>query len=147
MSTKLRVLYMEGDADARKLITYLLEPSHIYTAIAETISEAESMAFLDDFDVFLLDGITPFDKSLAFCRKLRAYAPQTPILFYSCYAAADEIRQGLEAGANHYLIKPYPGDLSQILFQAAGLNLSTMWPITPLPQLNHDLTTQTSASA
>ena len=135
MSTKLRVLYMEDNADSREMVTYLLEDADIDIATANTIDEAESMALAGEFDVFLLDGIIPFTNSLAFCRRLRAHAPDTPILFYSGFASTNDIAQGLEAGANEYLVKPYSGDLPQTLWQAAGPSQARNRSIDPLPQL------------
>lgn len=125
MSTKLRVLYMEDNADSREMVTYLMKNSDIDIATVNTVEEAEQLALSADFDVFLLDGIIPFKNSLALCRRLRAYAPDTPILFYSAFAGTNDIAQGLEAGADEYLIKPYSGDLTQILWKAASKSTVT----------------------
>lgn len=120
MPTKLRVLYMEDDADAQELVAYLLESLSIDVAIVETVEEAESMAVSENFDIFLLDGILPFDNTLAFCQRLRAYAPEAPIIFYSAFATKNDINAGLNAGANHYVTKPFFGDLTEILLKAAN---------------------------
>jgi DNA-binding response OmpR family regulator len=126
---------MEDNADSRAMVTYLMKNSDIAIAIAKTIDEAESMALSDPYDVFLLDGIIPFKNSLALCRRLRAHAPETPILFYSAFAGPNDIAQGLEAGANDYLIKPYSGDLIQTLWQAANQSQATKRSKAPLPEL------------
>ncbi|MEP6903132.1 MAG: response regulator, partial [Actinomycetota bacterium] len=58
---------------------------------------------------------------LDLCRRLREYAPQTPILFYSGYVYETDKRSGLEAGANAYLTKPYIDDLTETISMAIKL--------------------------
>ncbi|MEO7675091.1 MAG: response regulator, partial [Pyrinomonadaceae bacterium] len=55
--------------------------------------------------------------SLDLCRQLRQSAPATPIIFYSALGFPSDIRNGLEAGANAYLVKPYSGDLAETILQ------------------------------
>ena len=120
MPIKLRVLYMEDDADTRDMVNCLMEKSDIVIKTAESVKEAERMATSDEFDIFLLDGMIPFQNSLALCQRLRTLAPGTPVLFYSGFAGTQDIARGLGAGAIDYLVKPYAGDLKKVLWQAAA---------------------------
>ena len=40
------------------------------------------------------------------CRQMRAFDPDTPILFFSGAAYEADKKRGIEAGANAYVIKP-----------------------------------------
>ena|SRR5690606_34244184 len=120
MPIKLRVLYMENDADTRDMVNCLMEKSDIIIETVESVREAERMATSAEFDVFLLDTIIPFQSSLALCQRLRTLVPGTPVIFYSGFAGTQDIASGLGAGAIDYLIKPYAGDLTKILWQAAA---------------------------
>ena len=51
------------------------------------------------------------------CRRLRTFAPHTPILFYSGDAYEADKQKGLAAGANGYLTKPYMDDLAETILQ------------------------------
>jgi CheY-like chemotaxis protein len=44
-------------------------------------------------------------------------SPETPILFYSGLAGQDDIQEGLTAGAQGYLVKPYFGNLAETVTQ------------------------------
>lgn len=111
--TKTRVLYLEDDEDAREMVTFMLGQSDIEVAPAITAEEAWRLAKAQRFDLYLLDGMLPCGDSLDLCRDLRDYDPFTPILFYSAMAFDTDIKNGMAAGANGYLVKPYSGDLSE----------------------------------
>ncbi len=110
---KMRFLYLEADAESRRMVTFMLSQSNIEVVLADTVTEAWRLANSQNFDLFLLDGLFPGGNSLNLCRKLREYAPNTPILFYSAMGFQSDIQNGLDAGANAYLVKPYEGDLSE----------------------------------
>jgi DNA-binding response OmpR family regulator len=54
---------------------------------------------------------------LELCRRLRAFAPLAPILFYSGNAYEADRQKGLAAGASDYLTKPYMADLAATIRQ------------------------------
>jgi DNA-binding response OmpR family regulator len=58
------------------------------------------------FDLYLLDARLPDLDGFELCRRMRAFDPHTPILFFSGAAYADDKKRGIEAGADAYVIKP-----------------------------------------
>lgn len=110
---KLRFLYLEADAESRKTVTTMLGRSNIEVIVAKTADEAWRLAMNQNFDLYLLDGLLPGGDSLDLCQNLREQTPNTPILFYSELAFQADIQEGLGAGADAYLVKPYDRDLSE----------------------------------
>jgi DNA-binding response OmpR family regulator len=78
----------------------------------DSIDNAWKRAISESFDLYLLDGKVQDGKTLGLCGKLHEMSPETPILFYSGLAGQDDIQEGLTAGAQDYLVKPYFGNLA-----------------------------------
>jgi two-component system response regulator MprA len=64
-------------------------------------------------DVIVLDGLMPDLDGLEVCRRLRAAGDRTPILMLTARDAISDRIDGLDAGADDYLVKPFDvGELS-----------------------------------
>lgn len=112
-----RVLYAEDDEDSRDLVRMMCEMDGIEVVTADTINEAWQKAQTRHFDLYLLDSQFPDGDGLDLCRRLRVFAPLTPILFYSGNAFKADKKNGLAAGANDYLTKPFMGNLTETIWQ------------------------------
>jgi two-component system KDP operon response regulator KdpE len=121
-----RILYAEDDEDNRLLVRTMCDLSGIEAVTTETIAEAWQLAQSEHFDLYLLDSRFPDGDGLELCRRLREYAPHTPILIYSAHAYETDKKKGLAAGANDYLTKPYLGDLTAIIRQNIETNKKQM---------------------
>lgn len=113
-----RVLYAEDNEDSRDLVKIMCEMSGIEVVTAKTIAEAWRTAQNQHFDLYLLDSRFPDGDGLDLCRRLRSFAPFAPILFYSGNAYQADKKNGLAAGANGYLTKPYMGNLAETILQS-----------------------------
>src|SRR6202040_58067 len=60
-----------------------------------------------DYQVIVLDRMLPRLDGLSFVRKLRAQGVQTPVIYLTTMGGIDDRVQGLEAGADDYLVKPF----------------------------------------
>jgi len=107
VSEHLRVLYAENNRDACYLLTTMLKFSNIEVVAAATVGEALRLVQAEHFDLYLLDSRFSDGTGLDLCRGLRKHSPQTPILFYSGDAFKADMQNGLAAGADAYMIKPY----------------------------------------
>lgn len=103
---KKRILYVEGHEDSREMLTVLLESDGYEVASAATVTDGLSLTRLERFDLFILDSRFRDGDGVDLCRQIRAFDPDTPIMFYSSAAYESDIKAGLDAGAQHYLIKP-----------------------------------------
>jgi DNA-binding response OmpR family regulator len=102
--TRARVLLVDDEEDARELAALTLAE---YTLIcARDFDEGLRIARRGYFDLYILDCWLPDKSGVELCCAIREFDPNTPILFYSAAAYAEDIQEGLLAGAQDYLTKP-----------------------------------------
>lgn len=117
ISEHLRVLYAENDKDACFLLKTMLKFSDIEVTSAGTVEEACRLGRTEDFDLYLLDSRFSDGTGLDLCRCLRKQSPKMPILFYSGDAFKIDAENGLAAGADAYLFKPYFSEFVEKILQ------------------------------
>jgi two-component system, OmpR family, response regulator len=75
---------------------------------------AEARAFIsmvkDDYDTVLLDRMLPDEDGLELCRWLRGRGSRVPVLMLTARDAVPDRIEGLDAGADDYLTKPFSFD-------------------------------------
>jgi DNA-binding response OmpR family regulator len=97
------------------MVTCVLSLAGIKVVTADTASEGLNAARNGSFDLFLLDSLLPDRSGVELCADLRELFPRIPVLFYSALAFESDVRNGLDAGAEGYLIKPFNGDLAKTI--------------------------------
>ena len=115
--TKCRVLYVDDNEDTRHLIELLLTQSGYEVKTAGSATEALSMARKKQFEIYILDNRMPDMSGIELLGRLRAFDPDTPVVFYSAAAMEDDRRLALEAGAAAYITKP--AELDQFLYRVS----------------------------
>ena len=108
--TNRRILCAEANDDVCRMLRAFLRPDGYQLESAATVAVAISLARSEGFDLYLLGDRFPDGTGLGLCRRIRKIKPQTPILFFSSMGAQADQEQGLEAGAQAYLIKPHDLD-------------------------------------
>jgi DNA-binding response OmpR family regulator len=104
---QMRILIVEDDRRlARQLKKGLDEHSHS-ASVAFDGSEGMEAARNGGFDVLVLDVMLPGMDGFSIVRKLRGLKVTTPILLLTARDAAEDVIQGLDAGADDYLTKPF----------------------------------------
>jgi two-component system OmpR family response regulator len=101
-------LIIEDDqANARYLANGLMELGHVVTVCGDGASGLEN-AIKDQWDVIILDRILPNNvDGLSILSTLRALGKNTPVLVLSALSAVDDRVDGLRAGGDDYLVKPF----------------------------------------
>lgn len=69
--------------------------------------EAEEFAEAASYDAIILDIMLPRKDGIAVCRALRSRKINTPILMLTARDAIEDRVQGLDSGADDYLVKPF----------------------------------------
>ena len=115
----MRILTIEDDdAAASYLVKGLSESGHV----ADRAADGEtglSMALSAPYDALIVDRILPGQDGLSLVRRLRALDVTTPVLFLTALGEVDQRVEGLRAGGDDYLVKPYA--LSELLARVEGL--------------------------
>ena len=101
-----RVLCVDDDEDSRLMLITLLKSALIEAKAVGTAAQALSSIQTERFDLYLLDVSLPDLDGFDLCRRMRDFDPDTPILFFSGAAYEADEKQGIEAGADAYFIKP-----------------------------------------
>jgi DNA-binding response OmpR family regulator len=107
-----KILIAEDEADIRRLITYILQYAGFQVIEAWNGREAVDKALAEAPDLVLLDVRMPRMNGYDACRALKAQEStrRIPVVFLSARGQEAEIKQGLELGAEEYILKPFAPD-------------------------------------
>ncbi|MFI4897454.1 MAG: response regulator transcription factor [Phycisphaerales bacterium JB059] len=84
---------------------------HGYAAdVCHTGFEGEELAAVEPFDLVLLDLMLPDRDGVEVCRNLRRRCVDTPVLMLTALSGTENKVDGLDAGADDYLTKPFEFD-------------------------------------
>lgn len=102
-----RVVCVDDDWDTCEMVRAVLNSSGYDVLTATTVREGLSLIRRGGCDLILLDGRLPDGTGVEMCRAIRAFDPETPILFCSGADDRSDIERAMRAGAQGYLVKPY----------------------------------------
>jgi two-component system OmpR family response regulator len=103
----MRVLLIEDDPDtATYVIRGLEEEGHTTDHIADG-REGVSQAMSEPYDVAIVDRMLPGLDGLSLVKTLRAGGRKVPVLFLTALGGVDDRVDGLDAGGDDYLVKPF----------------------------------------
>jgi two-component system, OmpR family, response regulator MprA len=102
-----RVLIVDDDAAIVRMLRRTLDAEGFETATAGDGGGALARAERFVPDVIVLDRVMPGLDGLAVARRLRSKGDATPILMLTARDAVADRVEGLESGADDYLVKPF----------------------------------------
>lgn len=102
-----RVLVVDDDPALRRSLDRVLRLADYDVALAEGGQTALGALAGADFSLVVLDVAMPAPDGLEVLRRLRASGDRTPVLMLTARAAVPDRVDGLEAGADDYLVKPF----------------------------------------
>jgi DNA-binding response OmpR family regulator len=103
----MRVLLIEDDRKAAKLLAKGLHEEGFVVDVAPTGEEGEEQAAVNEYDVIVLDWLLPGKDGITVCQSLRARDLTTPILMLTARDGLADRVKGLSTGADDYLTKPF----------------------------------------
>ena len=103
----MRLLIVEDEpVAATVLATGLREHAYAVDVVADGVAALEQIS-INDYDLLILDVLLPGINGLDVCDRLRADGATLPILMLTARGGPDHRVEGLDAGADDYLAKPY----------------------------------------
>jgi two-component system OmpR family response regulator len=103
----MRILLIEDD---RKTAGYIArgfaEAGHVCDVLANG-RQALVQATHEPYDVFVVDRMVPELDGLSLVKAVRAAGVKVPVLFLTAIGGVDDRVEGLEAGGDDYLVKPF----------------------------------------
>ena len=102
-----RILIVEDDHRIANTIKKGLEQESFLVAVSYDGQEGFDFASSEDYDLIVLDLMLPDMDGLTICRKLREIKIHTPILILTAKGQTQDKIEGLNSGADDYLVKPF----------------------------------------
>lgn len=103
----MRILIIEDDLDTASYIKRGVgEAGHLADHAADG-RDGLLLATTEQYDVLIIDRMLPEMDGLTIVKTIRAAENNTPVLILSALGEVDDRVQGLKAGADDYLVKPF----------------------------------------
>jgi two-component system, OmpR family, manganese sensing response regulator len=115
----MRILLVDDEVELTEPLSRLLQRQGYEVAIASDGQTGYDMAFSEHYDLLILDWMLPGKSGLEICRAVRSRAQITPVLFLTAKDTLDDRVDGLDAGADDYLVKPF--ELRELLARIRAL--------------------------
>ncbi len=103
----MRVLLVEDEQTIAEYVKRGLEEQGYAVDVVHTGREAVDWALSAPYDLIILDILLPELDGRIACRELRERGLHTPILMLTALSTVDDRVNGLDAGADDYLVKPF----------------------------------------
>ncbi|MFH0990365.1 MAG: response regulator transcription factor [bacterium] len=103
----MRILVIEDDSKIAASISKHLRAEGFAVDIASDGKTGEELAYVNTYDVILLDVLLPRQDGWVTCRNLRRARILTPILMLTALDDVQDKIRGLDGGADDYLAKPF----------------------------------------
>ncbi len=107
---KMKILIVEDEIGILTFLKQGLEEENFEVETAENGSVGLEKAMKNAHDLILLDWMMPKLSGLDFCKSFRKINQTTPIIFLTAKDTVQETIEGLKAGANDYIKKPFSFD-------------------------------------
>lgn len=106
----MRILVVEDERDLNRIISKRLAAAG-YT-VDSCYNGADALDYLAgaDYDAAIFDVMMPVMDGFTAVRRMREAGDMTPVLFLTARDAVSDRVEGLDLGANDYLIKPFAFD-------------------------------------
>ena len=103
----MRILIVEDDRDLVEIVQKVLRADQHAVDAAFDGLEGEVLALSAVYDLIILDVMLPRKEGFELVRTLRSEGVATPVLMLTARDAVQDRVNGLDAGADDYLIKPF----------------------------------------
>ena len=115
----MRILIVDDEAELTNPLTRLLTREGYRVDAAFDGTTGSELIQKGNYDLFILDWMLPGKTGLEICQQLRKQGITTPVLFLTAKDTLDDRVQGLDAGADDYLVKPF--ELRELLARVRAL--------------------------
>lgn len=115
----MKILLAEDNDQLRRVIVMALKTSHYEVDAVANGQEAVDHAKKNPYDVMILDIMMPVKDGLQALREIRASGDRTYVIMLTALSEVDDKVNGLDAGADDYLTKPF--SLKELLARLRSL--------------------------
>ncbi|MBM0740847.1 response regulator transcription factor [Phormidium sp. CLA17] len=115
----MRILLVDDEVEMTDPLSRLLMREGYEVDVAYEGDRGNQLAQENQYDLLILDWMLPQKTGLEVCQALRSQGNMTAVLFLTAKDTVDDRVQGLDAGADDYLIKPF--ELRELLARVRAL--------------------------
>lgn len=115
----MRILLVDDETELTDPLTRILTREGYSVDTAYDGSNGRQLAQSSNYDLLILDWMLPGKTGLEICQEIRNQGKTTPVLFLTAKDTLDDRVQGLDAGADDYLVKPF--ELRELLARVRAL--------------------------
>ena len=116
----MKVLLAEDEQKLATALSFLLKKNGYVADIAPDGETALEMAATGVYDILVLDRILPLRDGLSVLKEYRKLGYDTPTLFLTALDSVEDRIQGLDCGADDYMVKPFSA--SELLARLRALS-------------------------
>ncbi|AOR79182.1 response regulator transcription factor [Novosphingobium resinovorum] len=144
----MRILLAEDDPQAAEFVARGLRDLGHSVTVAADGRDALQITQLHDHDVLVLDRMMPVHDGIQVLRALRSAQVHVPVLLLTALGRIEDRVEGLEAGADDYLVKPFAfaelaarvQALGRRSSNAGGSTTQLMWGVLRMDLLRREVT-------
>lgn len=115
----MRILLVDDEVELTDPLSRILTREGYTVDAAYDGTKGRQLAQAISYDLLILDWMLPGKTGLEICHELRTQGKNTPVLFLTAKDTLDDRVQGLDAGADDYLVKPF--ELRELLARVRAL--------------------------
>ena len=103
----MRILLIEDDKKLCDTLTYQLERENIRTDVCHRGTDGLDLMLSGGYDLVLLDRMLPSLDGISVLKAARKGGMQTPVIFLTALGELQDKINGLDCGADDYIVKPF----------------------------------------
>ncbi len=115
----MHILLVDDETELTDPLSRILKREGYAVDVAHDGAEGSQLAIAQKYDLLILDWMLPHKTGLEICQQLRSQGDITPVLFLTAKDTIDDRVEGLDAGADDYLVKPF--ELRELLARVRAL--------------------------
>lgn len=115
----MRILLVDDEVELTDPLSRVLSREGYSVDVAYDGASGSELASQKVYDLLILDWMLPKQSGLEICQQLRSQGQTTPVLFLTAKDTLDDRVQGLDAGADDYIVKPF--ELRELLARVRAL--------------------------
>ena len=115
----MKILLVDDEIELSDPLSRILLQEGYQVDVADNGTAGMELALQNQYDLLILDWMLPYKSGLEICREVRSHSLTTPVLFLTAKDTIDDRVDGLDAGADDYLVKPF--ELRELLARVRAL--------------------------
>ena len=115
----MKILLVDDETELSDPLSRILLQEGYEVDVADDGAAGMELALQNRYDLLILDWMLPHKSGLEICRAVRSHSLATPVLFLTAKDTIDDRVDGLDAGADDYLVKPF--ELRELLARVRAL--------------------------